>query len=215
MNISATSMRISAACAAGAVALAAAPAKAEQSERSRYYGAVRATLENGDANEFIFDNGYGAVAALGLNLGEKWRTEISVSRRGADIIGVPPIEAEGYFRTWAWLFNVYYHPIGRDRRISPYLALGGGFNHVSTEAVSTETHPDLVGLGFLRQRYVEKAWQGKLGVATRLTPRLSLDIATAYFVSDDHDVKANFPNNDIVEANYRTYSLLVGLRRNF
>ncbi|WP_375207224.1 outer membrane beta-barrel protein [Hyphococcus sp.] len=182
----------------------------EETKDIKPYAAVRMTLENADANEFVFDNGYGGVVAAGVRYKEKWRAEISVSRRGSDVIGIPPIEAEGYFRAWAWLLNVYYHPFGVDRVISPYAALGGGFNHASVEALATD--PQYEGLGFPEQRYFEKSWQGKLGVALKLREGVYLDAAAAYFVSDDHYVDAIYPHLDEVESAYRTYSALFGLR---
>ena len=196
-------------CAIAPILAAPSVAMAQEKDFAPYI-AVRTTLENADANEFIFDNGYGGVLAAGVRYQERWRAELSVSRRGSDVIGVPPIDTEGYFRAWAWLVNIYYHPFGVDRPISPYAALGGGFNHASVEAIATEARYE--GFGFPEQRYVEKSWQGKLGVALQLREGLYADVAAAYFVSDDHYVDAVFPNADEVESAYRTYSALIGLR---
>lgn len=174
------------------------------------YIAVRASMERADANQFIFNNGHGVIAAAGMRFKTDWRSEVSISRRESDITSVPPISTDGYFRTWAFLANIYYHPLGVDRQLSPYVGVGGGFNHASVEAISDET--GFVGLGFSEQRYVKESIQGKVGIGVRLREGFYFDIAGAYFVSNDHKVDAVYPHLDKVESAYRTYSGIVGLR---
>ena len=205
--------------AAVAALLFAQSAAAEEANRFTPYAAARLTFENGDANQFIFEDGFGGVGALGVHYRDRWRTELSVSYRSSGVKKIPPVEVDGYFRAWAWLLNAYYHPFGVDRAVSPYVGLGGGFNHASVEALATDDaaleNPSYAGLGFPKQRYMTKSWQGKLGVAFQVVPDLYFDLAVAYFVSDDRDVTANFPNNATVEAAYRSYSALFGLRAAF
>ena len=174
------------------------------------YVALRASMERADANQFIFNNGHGVIAAGGVRYKNDWRGEISISRRESDITSVPPIATDGYFRTWAFLVNIYYHPFGVDRPISPYVGVGGGFNHAAVEAISDELQ--FRGMGFSKQTYFEESMQGKLGVGVRLRKGLYLDVAGAYFVSNDHQVDAVFSHLDKVESAYRTYSGIVGFR---
>lgn len=184
-------------------------AHAEKAEVKPYV-ALRASMERADANQFIFDNGHGVIAAAGVRFANDWRSELSISRRESDITSVPPIATDGYFRAWAFLLNIYYHPLGVDKPISPYIAAGGGFNHAAVEAISAQ--PGFEGLGFSEQKYFKESYQGKVGVALRLHKGLFFDLAGAYFVSNDHQVEAVYPHMDRVESAYRTYSGLAGLR---
>ena len=179
------------------------------------YVSGRISVEIADANQFIYDKGVGGIVAAGVRLGDKWRAEYSFSRRTTNISGIPPLRAEGAHSTWSHLANVFYHPLGVDKPVSPFLGVGGGFNIAKLRAYSTETDPVYAGLGFPAQRHVTKALQGQVGVSVKVTRRIAVEAAAVYFTSDDRHFESTFPNNRTVEAAYRTYSAQVGARFNF
>lgn len=179
------------------------------------YVSGRITVEFADANQFEYDKGVGGVVSGGLRIRERWRAEYSFSRRTTNISGIPPLKAEGAHSTWSHLVNFYYHPLGVDAPISPFLGMGGGFNIAKLRAYSIEPDPAYAGLGFPAQRHVTKALQGQVGVAVKVTRRIAVEAAAVYFTSDDRHFESTFANNRTVEAAYRTYSAQIGARFNF
>lgn len=182
----------------------------------RPYVSGRISVEIADANQFEYDKGVGGILAAGVRLGEKWRLEYAFSRRTTDINGIPPLPADGAHSTWSHLVNAYWHPLGTDAKISPFLGVGGGFNISKLRALTTSAAPaGMAGLGFPSQRHVTKALQGQIGVSVKVTRRISVEAAGVYFVSDDRPFVSTFPNNPTVEAAYRTYSGQIGARFDF
>ncbi len=208
------------ACVAAAAPLFGGSAFAEETPRGerhgpRLYAATRVSLEIADANQFEFEKGLGGIAAAGLEIGERWRVEFAFSRRSTDIRGIPPLSAEGSFSTWTHLANAYWHPLGRDARVSPYIGAGVGYNLAKLAAISTDPAPQFAGLGYPAQRHISVAAQGQLGVAFRASKRFTVDIAGAYYTSGDNQYESTFANNPTVEAAYRTYSAQIGVRFGF
>jgi opacity protein-like surface antigen len=181
----------------------------------RLYAATRLTIEIADANQFEFEKGLGGVAAAGIEIGERWRFEFAFSRRSTNITGIPPLPADGSFSTWTHMANAFWHPLGLDARVSPYVGAGVGYNLAKLSAISTDPAPQYAGLGFPAQRHVSVAAQGQIGVAIRATERFTVDVAGAYYTSGDNAYVSTFTNNPTVEAAYRTYSAQIGVRFRF
>lgn len=179
------------------------------------YVSARIAIEIADANQFEYDPGLAGILAGGVRFRDKWRLEYAFARRTTDISGIPPLKAEGAHSTWSHLLNAYYHPLGTEARVSPFLGVGGGFTIAKLRAISTETDPRFGGLGFPSQRHVTKALQGQAGVSVKVTRRIAIEAAGVYFVSDDRKFDSTFPKNPTVEAAYRTYGAQIGARLNF
>ena len=199
----------------GAAAIAALGLCPAAAEDGTFYLGVAATNEISDANEFVFDDQPGFHLIAGAEVSEHWRAQASVSRRRADVVGIPPIETEGRYDSWAYMVTGLYHPRGVDARISPYVGAGIGLHLAELRAFATEQQvalrPETLNLGYPEQEFREMAGQVQAGTTVRLTDSLSLNVVGTYYHSGTYTYEATFPNNPRVEANFRTYALGGGL----
>ena len=198
-----------------AAALAAFFMGAASAEDGTFYMGAVATHEVSDANEFVFDDQPGFHLIAGAEVARHWRAQASVSRRRSDVVGIPPIETEGRYDSWAYMLTGLYHPLGVDARFSPYLGAGIGLHLAELRAFATEeqvaVRPETLDLGYPEQEFREIAGQAQLGTTVRLTDHLSLNLVGTYYHSGTYTYEATFPNNPRVEANFRTYALGGGL----
>ena len=203
-------MRVILLAAVGTAALTCASA-----QDGRVYAGMVVTDEVSDANEFIFADQPGYHLIAGAEVAADWRVQGSVSRRRSDVIGIPPIETEGRYDSWAVMVSGLYHPFGVTTRVSPYVGAGLGFHFAELRAFATEEQvalrPETLNLGYPEQEFREIAAQAQIGSTVRITDAVALNVVGTYYHSGTYSYEATFPNNPKVEANFRTYSWGAGL----
>jgi len=179
------------------------------------YVGARVGFEDGNANQFRFGHGVMGGISGGLEIGDHWRSELTVARRSTPITEIPPIAADGHFSNWSIMLNGYYHITRHDSKVSPFIGFGVGYTTSKLYAITESSNPLLNGWEYLPQRHTMFGVQGMGGFSFQATERLSVELMAVYFTTGDRDYRSTFPNNPTVEAAYRTSSGQVGIRWRF
>ena len=165
---------------------------------------------DGDAD---FDLGFAAGGALGLDLSERWAGELEYMYRSNDVdsfsggIG----GSSGDFASVAIMANLLYRfesPAGLlDGALTPYVGAGVGlFQEIDFDIAGGANAGEFEDSGGF-------AYQLMAGSDYRLSPSWALNGELRYF--DGGSIDLDGPSGRRLEADYRTLSVMLGVRYDF
>ncbi|TFW00654.1 porin family protein, partial [Brevundimonas sp. S30B] len=239
---------ILASSAAGALALSAGAASAEP---NGWYGAIDAgwhtidplALESSATGvewDWEVNDGWAAFARLGYRFNPNWRVEleggyrsgdIGTVRRGSDVApsglcNVTPATGpchspEGGITATTLMANVIYDFGTEFWGLRPFVGLGAGINHVSTDAYGivrtpVRTPADVFGADDSSTKF---AAQALAGVAFALGERANIDLTYRYLIGDmSFDTTTFTPTTNFGtwDGEYKnSHTVTLGLRYSF
>jgi len=152
-----------------------------------------------------FDNGLAGALAFGHAYGNGLRIEGELAQRSNDVDNFSGTNAVGDVTASSLMVNALYDfDIGS--RIVPYIGAGLGIARVDWE-----TSP--IGGSSVDDSDRDFAWQAMIGVAFPLSDSLALTAEARHFDAGNQDVR--LASGTQVNAEYKSDSLMIGLRWNF
>lgn len=153
------------------------------------------------------DAGFVGLGSVGYDFNSGFRAEVELGYRANDVDGITGTSGGSGDVDAATLMGNVLFDFNLGGRLKPYLGLGIGAARVDFDGVGpvggTEIDDDDYGL----------AYQGIVGLSYALSDRLTLTVDYRYLEAPQLTYRTDSGLN--VDANYRTHSVLAGLRFNF
>ena len=159
----------------------------------------------GLVGEAVFDQGYGAAAAVGLQWVDGWRFEGEVSWQRSDIESVAGVTTEGRAETYTAALNIYYR-LMHERSATPYL--GGG---IGAARLGVSDLP--AGLSRIDDYDVVLALQAMAGVDFSISQSVTLSVEYRYFAAAEADLFDDVGN--AYEMEFTSSTAMLGIRLGF
>lgn len=153
-----------------------------------------------------FDAGYGVRAALGHAYGGGWRAEVELGYRANEVDTVDSSSGSGDANALSGMINGY-KDFDLGNGWMPYIGLGAGVVRVEADGYSP------VSTSSIDDEDTVFGYQGIAGVAWSLSDSLALTADYRYLATDDLALTTAGGSN--VDAEYRSHSVMVGLRFSF
>ncbi|HSE77839.1 MAG TPA: OmpA family protein [Alphaproteobacteria bacterium] len=164
---------------------------------------LNSDLNGGGLNaELSYDNGWGAVGALGYALPGGFRVEFELAYRANDTDTFGGLRASGDSTVWSGLVNVVYE-LSTGTSFSPYAGIGVGGARVALDA-----RP--IALTSVDDDDTRFAYQGLIGVAYALGPQLRLWFDYRYFATQDPEFRRS--TGVQFDSEYRAHTVMAGIR---
>ena len=159
----------------------------------------------GLAGEAVFDQGYGAAAALGLQWIDGWRVEGEVSWQRSDFESVAGVTTDGMAETYTAALNIYYR-LMHERSVTPYLGGGAGAARLAVSDLPA-------GLASIDDYDVVFAWQAMAGVDFSVSQSVTLSLEYRYFAAAEAELFDSLGNAHRMELTSST--AMLGIRLGF
>lgn len=159
----------------------------------------------GLAGEAVFDRGYGAAAAAGLQWIDGWRFEGELSWLRSDFDTVAGATTEGMVESHTAALNVFYRFL-HERSASPYLGGGAGAARLAVSDLPA-------GLASIDDYDVVFAWQAMAGVDFSISQSVTLSVEYRYFAAEEAEFLDSLGNAHRMEL--RSSTAMMGIRLGF
>ncbi len=153
-----------------------------------------------------FDNGLAGAGAVGYGFGSGLRAELELGYRENDVDSIGGLAGAGDVSAISTMGNVLFD-FDNSSRFTPYLGVGAGAARVDLDGASP------VGGGSINDDDTAFAYQGIAGVSYRVSDRFKLTLDYRYFAAPDVEVTTS--TGVAVDTEYRSHSIMVGLRFSF
>ena len=158
------------------------------------------------SGEVDFDNGWGVAGAVGYSYPSGLRVEGELSYRTNDLDSSEGVSLGGDVDALGVLVNVWYD-FKTDGKWKPYI--GGGIG-------AAEVGLDLESVGGAPVSFSDEDWvfayQLGVGVAFPVASKTMLSVDYRYFATSDPEFEES---GVTLDAEYRSHSLMIGLRFEF
>ncbi|MGE0256005.1 MAG: OmpA family protein [Alphaproteobacteria bacterium] len=164
-------------------------------------------FSGGGVSSADLENGWNGVLGLGYGFASGFRGEVEGGYHRNNVDDINGVSAGGNFRAWSLMGNVYYDFRGLLGSVTPYVGAGLGGARVDANSISP------VGASSVDDDDTSFAWQLMAGVAVPLAEQLDGTLGYRYFAAPNLDY--NTAAGASIDADYRTHSIMVGLRYSF